>query len=160
MAIEVSGKSPMLVKVIACAADCCPSGVAEKLSEAEFSTSVGAAAPVPLKATVCVPAPSVKVSVPATTPICVGVNSTCTWQLLFAASVLVPQELFNIVNGEVMVTLLRGIAEAVLLPATTCCGVELVPTTTCPKLMVEGARLTAPVGVPAAEVTIAVNVTV
>ena len=39
-----------------------------------------------------------KVSVPVAAPGCVGANSTCTWQLEFAARVTAPQELLEIVN--------------------------------------------------------------
>src|SRR5271165_2446607 len=77
-AIEVSGRSPLLVKLTVCAGESCPTTVPGKLSAVAPSASVGSAAPVPPSATVCVPAPSMNVSVPADAPDRVGANSTIT----------------------------------------------------------------------------------
>jgi hypothetical protein len=59
----------------------------------------------------------VNVSVPAAAPGCVGANLISTWQLEFAASVVVPHVLLEILNGEVMAIALIGIATTLLLPA-------------------------------------------
>ena len=85
--------------------------------------SVGGAARFRSASTVCVPAPSVKVSVPVGAR-AVGANSTCTWQPVFAARLAVPQELLESTNGAVMVRLLMGIAAGLLLATVTCSGGE------------------------------------
>ncbi len=81
--MEVSGTPPLLVSVTVCAAESCPSTVLGKVSEVGESASVGAASPVPLSATVCVPAASVKVSVPVAAPACAGVKVNVRLQELF-----------------------------------------------------------------------------
>ena len=100
-----------------CVADSCPETVTGKLREAVLRLSVGAAAPFPLNATVCVPVPSTNVSVPVADPACVGAKVTCTWQLVSAARLVVPQELEASVNGAVIVTLVIGITAPPLLAA-------------------------------------------
>jgi hypothetical protein len=144
--IEVSGSPPVLFNVIVCAAETCPTAVPGNASEAEFRLSVGAAAPAPVSATVCVPAPSVNVSVPVTAPVCVGVNSTVTWQADSAASV--PHALFTIENGELIVTLVTGTATPLLFSTSTCSEADVLPTGTAPKLKLAGITLTAPAAAP------------
>ena len=63
--MPVSGMPPLLVMVTDSAAESWPSGVAAKASEAGaggLRVSVGGATAIPLSWTVCVPAPSVRVS--------------------------------------------------------------------------------------------------
>ena len=128
------------------AAEIWPSAVDGKVSDVGLRMSVGAASPVPVSSTVWVPAPSVKVSRPVAAPACVGANSTFTWQSLLAARLVVPQALLAMTNGAVMETLLMGIADALLLATVTGSGAEVVPTSTPPKLTVDGVSVTTPAG--------------
>jgi len=98
--MELSAKSPVLVTVTVCAGESCPSAVSWNVSELGIRLSVGAAAPLPLSNTVCVPALSAKVKVPAAAPDCVGVNVTFTEQAFPAASAAVPQAFVKFVDTE------------------------------------------------------------
>src|ERR1700733_3565715 len=148
MEMDVSGRPPEFVMVTGMAAESWLTGVAGKASDAGLRTSAGGDSPVPLSCTVCVPAPSVKVSRPEAGPARVGANSTSTWQSEFGARLVVPQALLNRTNGGVTDTLLMGIAAALLLAAVTGSGEEVLPTSTGPKATVPGVRLTAPAGAP------------
>ncbi len=132
MEIEVRGKPPALVMVTDSTEESWPSGVDGKVSDMGLRMSVGGDSPVPLSSTVCVPAPSVKVSKPEAGPACAGANSTANWQSVFGARLVVPQELplGAMLNGAVIETLLIGTAEALLLAAVTCSGVDVTPTST------------------------------
>ena len=109
--IEVRGRSPLLVRVTFCAADCCPVAVAGKLSDVGESASVAAVAPVPLRATVWVPAASTSESVPVAAPACVGSKVRESAQSLFGASEG-PQPLAARTNGGVTVTPVTATASA------------------------------------------------
>jgi hypothetical protein len=105
-AIEVSASSPVLAKLTVNADDCCPTAVGGNASESGLRVSVGGEYPNPLSSTVCVPAPSTRVSVPVAAPSCVGVKVNCIWQSVSAANEVVPQELLARAKGGVMETLL------------------------------------------------------
>src|SRR5579863_130770 len=130
MPIEVSGSAPELVNDTVCTVESCPSTVPGKLKDVFPRVSVGGAAPVPLSATVCFPSVSIKVSVPVTGPVTVGVNSTLIWQSESTANAVVPHALLEIVKGAVIVRLVMGTAGAPLLLASTCSAAEVVPTST------------------------------
>ena len=130
--IAVSSTPPEFVSDTVCAAESWPSAVDEKDSDVGFRTSAGAATPVPLSSTVCVPAPSTNVSSPDAGPACVGANSTCNWQSELAGRLVVPQALLKRTNGGVMETLVIGIAAAPLFPAVTESDGDVVPTSTWP----------------------------
>ena len=140
--MEASGTPPLLVSVTVCALDSCPVTVPVKVSVVVESASVGAASPVPLSATLCVPGASVKVSAPVAAPVCAGVKVNVKLQELFAATEL-PQALLAIVNGPVM-PLVKEIAVELLFVAVTCKAVEVVSTCQPPKERVEGLRLITP----------------
>src|ERR1039458_6001501 len=114
MAIPVSGRSPVFVNGTVWAGDSCPTTTPPKPSDVAGRLSVGAAQPKPLSATVWIPAPSVKVSVPEAAPRWVGANSNCIWQSACGCSVLEPHELLKMVNGGVMAT---PVMETAALPA-------------------------------------------
>src|SRR5579863_3491849 len=111
-------------------------------SEVVESVSVGAAAPVPLSWTVCVPAPSVMVSVPDAGPDCVGEKATSISHALDAAREL-PHALAVMAKGPVAATVLMEMAAAPELVAVTESGDEVVPTSTAPKARDGGVSETA-----------------
>src|ERR1700733_2370793 len=89
--IAVSSTPPEFVSVTGSAAESWPSAVDGKDSNVRLRTSVGAASPVPLNCTTCVPAPSTKVREPDAGPACVGANTTSSWQTELAGRLVVPQ---------------------------------------------------------------------
>jgi hypothetical protein len=62
--MDVKGRSPVFDIPTVSGADELPMMVGGKFSEVVERVSVGGAAPVPIRTTVCVPAPSIKVRVP------------------------------------------------------------------------------------------------
>jgi hypothetical protein len=74
------------------------------------------------------------------------VKITVKLQELFAG-IEVPQALLAIEKAPVM-ALVKGTADAVLLPTVTCEAVEELPTSQLPKLTVAGLRLIAPEEAP------------
>ena len=148
--MDVRGRSPLLVSVTFCAADCCPEAVAGKVSAVGESASFGPAAPVPLKLTVCVPAPSISEIVPVTAPVWVGAKVNERAQSLFAA-IDDPHALAARANGAVTVTLVRGIAVLLAFSTVTGNAADVVLTCTCPKLKLLGNAVTNPALVPVPE---------
>lgn len=71
--------------------------VPEKVNESGESPSVGVVAPLPLSATVWVPALSTSVSIPEIEPACIGLNVIEIAQSLLGASE-VPHALVEILN--------------------------------------------------------------
>jgi hypothetical protein len=114
-AMPVSSSPPLLVKVTVCADESAPTAVEAKLSEAGLRLSVAGDWPVPLSAIVCVPPEYTSVKVPAAAPAWVGENSSCIWQLVCAARLVVPQESVAIENGPLTVRLVIGVADVLLL---------------------------------------------
>ena len=105
---------------------------------------VARACPTPVRITACVPAWSVKLSVPETGPRVAGANSTVTWQVPGGVKP-VPHVLAAMEKGGVMATL--AIAIGVFTPTDGWGGLE-VPSVTPPKASAPGVKVTWAVEVP------------
>src|ERR1700722_13869314 len=146
--MPVSGRSPVLVSVTVCAPESWPTAVDANVIAVGDRISVGAAAPVPLNSTDCVPAPSINSRDPSACPTVVGAKANVSWQAAFAISVEVPQELVDMTKGGVILIPLIGTAFALPFVTSSWSEAEVVPTSTCPKLTEAGLMLTEPAGVP------------
>lgn len=145
--IEVSGRSPLLVSVTICDADCCPTMVPGKFNESGESPSVGVVAPLPLSATVWVPALSMSVSIPEIGSACVGLNVIEIAQSLLGASE-VPHALFATLNGGVTEMDVSDTVALVAFSTVTDSSGEVVPICTLPKFNVPGDAVTGPALAP------------
>jgi hypothetical protein len=78
----------------------------------------------------------------------VGVNVNSNWQEPEAAAGSeLPHEFLEMENGPVM-ALVKGTTDEVLLATVTCNGVDVLPCSQLPKLIVAGVRLIAPEEAP------------
>ena len=132
-----------MVSVTICDVDCCPTTVVGKLNESGERPSVGVVAPLPLSATVWVPALSTSVSIPEIEPACAGLNVIEIAQSLLGASE-VPHASLATLNGGVTEMDVSGTAALVAFSTVTDSAGEVVPICTWPKLNVPGDAVTGP----------------
>lgn len=131
----------MFDRVTDCGIETCPAIVEGKVIEADESTSVGAAAPLPFSATTCVPASSITVSVPVAGSALLGLNVIERAQALFAAREL-PHGFAARLNGGDTVTFVRATATFSAFSSVTDNELETAPTCTWPKSRLPGEAVT------------------